>query len=641
MRSRHADTAKVTVTLPPLEVPSRPSSVPTAQLRQRLVAVAPHLAGLGALAWWGLPLTHASGGRSGYALATALLVLVPALVVLRPLRRVPVPEVALALAPGVAAFVVCLTAPTHFDGLDDAASIAYAGLLYLVLRAYGTSVERRRLVLVGVMLVGLEQFNQGWLAWWGADDPSKLFQGTFYWHNQAAAFLVGTCAVATTAAVLAVDRARWLGRITAPVLATGVVLTGSRASYALLAGCWVGVLLIAGWRRRGLRAALALPLATYLLLRLVTSRFVLDVQGGPWSVLQRRQAGQGVGGSGEARLLFWRAAVDLWERHPLTGAGFDSFGSAAVPFMPAGAGLSSLVHNGFVQALSDGGLVLAVTLSLATLLAWGRSLHVGAREVLDRKGALAWDRVAPAVALCPLIVHSAVDFDWSYPALLAFVAVLASVARRSASEPPAEQLDQPEQSRHRRGVPAAAAVVAVITGATLAATASAAVRYPSTPVPLALRPVASITDHSPVDLRGAATCRKSLSSGDRQVVEAALACTEAAAADAPSLQLQRAAALTRLGRTGEAVQLAEQAAAQDPSHWTVRLLLAQVLDLAGEHTQARDIVAQVRADRVAHGSAQDLQLVDRALAALDGATLQIASAGTDGSQEAQPDGSAG
>ncbi|HEU4674558.1 MAG TPA: O-antigen ligase family protein [Motilibacteraceae bacterium] len=599
----------------------------------------PHLAGLGALAWWGLPLTHASGGRSGYALATALLVLVPAFAVLRPLRLVPRREVVLALAPAVAAFVVCVVAPTHFDGLDDAASFAYAGLLYLVLRAYASTVERRRLVLAGVMLIGLEQFNQGWLAWWGADDPSKLFQGTFYWHNQAAAFLVGACAVAITAAVLAVDRARWLGRITAPLLATGVVLTGSRANYALLLGCWAGVLLIGAWRRRGVRAALALPLATYLLLRLVTSRFVLDVQGGPWSVLERRQAGQGVGGSGEARLFFWRAAVDLWERHPLTGAGFDSFGSAGVPFMPAGAGLSSLVHNGFVQALSDGGLVLAVPLALATLLAWARSLRVGAEDVLARSSALDWDKVAPAVALCPLLVHSAVDFDWSYPALLAFLAVLASVARSSDSPRPV--VDQVAQGTGRRALPAVVAVAVLVACAILAATASTSVRYPAMPVPLALRPVAAVADHSPSGLRGPGDCRKALSSQDRQVVQEALACTEAAAADAPSLQLQRAAALTRLGRPDEAVRLAEGAAAQDPAHWTVRLLLAQVLDLAGQQDRARDIVMAVRVDRVAHGSAQDLQLVDRALAALNGANLQIAPAVTDGSQEAAPDGSAG
>jgi hypothetical protein len=168
-----------------------------------------------ALVAWAIPLTHGSGGQEPWVLALAIVALAPALLATRPWRVLPAWQVLLALVPGLAAIVVCMTAPTGWDGLDEVASLVYAGVLCVAVRGWATSRARRHGLLAVLALVGIEQFYQSYAAWWSAGSVYRLMLGTFYWHNQFAAF---TLAAGVTAGALAVHgqgRLRVIGWVTA------------------------------------------------------------------------------------------------------------------------------------------------------------------------------------------------------------------------------------------------------------------------------------------------------------------------------------------------------------------------------------------------------------------------------------------
>ena len=80
----------------------------------------------------------------------------------------------------------------------------------------------------------------------------------------------------------------------------------------------------------------------------------MEDSGGPFATLQGRESAQSLEGNGAARLAFWQVAAELGAEHPLTGAGFDSFGGASVR-LPDGVTAATHVHNGYLQAFSDGG----------------------------------------------------------------------------------------------------------------------------------------------------------------------------------------------------------------------------------------------------------------------------------------------
>jgi O-antigen ligase len=117
--------------------------------------------------------------------------------------------------------------------------------------------------------------------------------------------------------------------------------------------------------------------------------------------------------------------VAIFVEWPVTGAGFYSYDSATVAVTTKRDGVSTaFAHNGFLQALSDGGLVLALPLFLAVALV----LLLALRALPDalRDGDLV--RVGSGVTFLVLLLHSGMDFDWTYPALLSLATVVGVLA---------------------------------------------------------------------------------------------------------------------------------------------------------------------------------------------------------------------
>lgn len=394
---------------------------------------------------WATWVTAGTGGREPHRLTVlALLVLVSALLV-RPWRTLPRTALVLGNGIGVAAAGVVLTAPTGFAGADEAASYVVFGQLVLVLLAWAVDTARRLALLLALLLLGVMQVAMGWLAYWGGEDATRPFQGTFFWHNPVGISLAVGAAVALV--VLLTQPSPWslLGWFAAPLTGAVCLLTTSRASALLLGGGAVVVLGLAVLQRRWLDAAkvgvvAVLTWATSLLL--VGPVFFADAQGGasPLAGTAARAAAEPLEGNTEYRLVTWQLAVDVFREWPLTGAGFHGFKSAATQV----SGEPQVVahsHNGFLQTAADGGLLLALPF-------WAGALLVAYAVVRRLRSTRSQDPlvIGGALALLLLVLHGGMDFDWSYPSLLAAlgVAVAAalggSLARRAPDPGPAREL---------------------------------------------------------------------------------------------------------------------------------------------------------------------------------------------------------
>ena len=139
---------------------------------------------------------------------------------LRPERTLPTWVLLLGQALALGAVAVVLTSPTGLAGRDDAAAWVLAAETGLLLLAWATDDVRRTLLLAALLGATGAQFAQGWLPWWGAQDPEKLFQGTFYWHNQVGIFLAAGALLALATLADTGPLAR-LGWVVAPLAIAG------------------------------------------------------------------------------------------------------------------------------------------------------------------------------------------------------------------------------------------------------------------------------------------------------------------------------------------------------------------------------------------------------------------------------------
>jgi O-antigen ligase len=410
------------------------------------------------------PVVQGGGGRDRHMLVVALVALMPAVVLGRVWRLGWLP-VLLAVGPGAGALLVCATAPTGWAGVGDAARFLYAGLLWLAVRSIVDRPERRALVLVAISIGGLWQFEQAYLSWWGRGEVAHAMSGTFYAPNVFAAYMAGAGLCAAVLATTDQRRLRIVGFIAAPFCLSAVAYSSSRATIALsLLACAVTVVLFVlrrSWRELGrLVGVLA---ATVALASLLGSSLLMSQGGGALAGASQKSsaATETLASSGGVRMEWWRAAVQVGNEHPLTGAGFGSFSGAESRFQPADSERSVYAHNVLLQGWADGGIALALPLCLALLaIALGLLHRLRVRETAALAG---------LIGSAVMVSHALLDFDAQYPACLGLAVLLAALAAAVPSG------GAPDTSSHvARPWRAAAVVLVLLLGLAAAVRADAA-----------------------------------------------------------------------------------------------------------------------------------------------------------------------
>ena len=417
-----ADNLKVTLTAAPAPVEVRaPAWAPA--IRRLLPTVATGAA----LLWWGSGLVRDSGGRGTNALAIGLVLLAFALLAVRPWRAVPVPVLVVAVLLSAGALAVLPSGGVGRTGAIAAGAYVLGSGLVVLVGAWTSSDMRAQVLAAGIVVAGLAEFGWGFIAWWGGGDDSPLpMVGTFFWWNSYAAYLLAPALLGLALVVVGKRPWRSAAWIATPFVVAGMVLSTSRATLACLAVGWliVGVVLVIAQPRR-LAAAGRVAILSALSVGVtfgLTSPLLFRASASPLGATQTRGVrGETISSDGAYRLDFWREAVHGFLSNPFNGTGYGRI-LTAWPASNPGA-KSALAHNGFLQGLAEGGLLLGVPLAVG-LLAASVLLIMALRHPRQ------WGGVpfAAGVAGLGLLAHGLVDFDWSYPANVGAFALCVALA---------------------------------------------------------------------------------------------------------------------------------------------------------------------------------------------------------------------
>jgi O-antigen ligase len=250
--------------------------------------------------------------------------------------------------------------------------------------------------------------------------------GTFFWWNPYAAYLLAPALLGLTLAVVGRRPWRSVAWLATPFTVAGIVLSTSRATLACLAAGWliVGVVVVITQPRRSaaLVRAATLTVLSVAVTYVLTSPLLFQVNVSALGGAQARAGGGGTVAANSAhRIEFWHQAFRAFVSSPLDGTGYGRILSAGTPSTATAS--SPLAHNGFLQALAEGGVLLAVPLALA--LAGSAVLLVLALRRPTNWGGVPF---AAGIAGLGLIVHGLVDFDWTFPANVGALALCVALA---------------------------------------------------------------------------------------------------------------------------------------------------------------------------------------------------------------------
>jgi O-antigen ligase len=422
-----------------------------------------------AVAYVTMPFAHATGGREPWSLAKAAIVVAVALIAAKPWRELRTGVLVLALAVSLAALAVCLvTAPGWFDG-SRAASYALAATTFVAVASYARSVRRANWIAAIVATAGAMQFCWSFVAWWGGRDQRVPMVGTFYWHNQFAAFLLAPALIGL--ALIVRHRSPWrlVGWVVAPLAVAGIVHSTSRGGMAIVVAGWLAIGVLSARVRPNRRAFVRWVAASVL-----AAGVTVAVSGPPFfsssaSPLSATQARTSSGETADAnsayRVHMWRESVTVFEHHPIAGVGYGGLMSAAGKLTPASWPRSPLAHDDYLQALAEGGLLLGLPFLLACGAIGFGLVRVARSRVRSRVVDV---RTGVVVAAVALMAHAAIDFDWTFPALFCLAAVVAALAVAPVLRRPAEPAGVLSAPPRSSGLWVRVALVAVLAGAAVA-----------------------------------------------------------------------------------------------------------------------------------------------------------------------------
>lgn len=380
------------------------------------------------LSWWATALTWGAGGNQPLVLSVTAALCIPAILCVRPWERLNRLTIGVATAVAVAPWIVVLTAPTGFNGADAAGSYVVGAITVIIIAGWANTTSRVWLAIGFLLAASFLEFARAFWPWLGSSDPNTPMVGTFYYLNSFGAFMIPGVILGITVVLRDIKPLRIAGLVIAPLSFAGVLYSTSKGSQISLAiGLLViGVLGVVCFRWSGL-----IRLATVAVLSALVSFavagppfFSVGVASAiPGTSTLKRVEGSEIWYNGLSARLDWMGdSFVVLANWPITGSGFHSLAVAShlvdrpIP--------SAFVHNSYLQALAEGGLVLGLPFVGGCLAI----AFIGARWVF--RSFRNPEHFLPAgisVALLAVMLHSFFDWDWNFPAAMMQAAILAGL----------------------------------------------------------------------------------------------------------------------------------------------------------------------------------------------------------------------
>jgi O-antigen ligase len=204
------------------------------------------------------------------------------------------------------------------------------------------------------------------------------------------------------------------------VMALALLMTRSRSGLAAFAVASV----LCGWivfRRQSGRVARSAVLISFI---------VLLVGAGAWAggdavfgKFVKDSSLDSVGG----RVAAWKDTLGIIRRFPLTGTGFDTYGTAMVVYQTGARTLHfQEAHNDYLQIAAEGGLLVGIPVIFALAVFVG-AVRRRFREA-PKLGTTYWLRIGAVIGLVAIAVQSLVEFSLQMPGNAVVFTVLAAIA---------------------------------------------------------------------------------------------------------------------------------------------------------------------------------------------------------------------
>jgi len=325
------------------------------------------------------------------------------------------------------------------------------------------------LTLLGGALA-LYTLYQYWCA--SASFPAVRMSGPFTYPNSYAAYLLALTFVPLGLASTYQAKRNVLALVAAAALVASFLYTGSRGAL-LTAPIAAGVFLwLAPHRRHAARSLAAAAIggtAIFVaLLFLQPAGRGLPVSAHAWGLWTAGERVVTTVGSPSwtGRLEFWCSGLRAFLTSPWIGLGAGSYHQVATAFQLTPELFANRLHNDYLQFLAELGL-LGGGAVLAAVAGTVRGMY---RLGFRRRAAVASDTASAAAGVTAILVHSAVDLDLQFPAVvLLLFTLLGIMVRASAPEAAAYRIPIPARpgAYLRRALPVAlplALLVAVLLG---------------------------------------------------------------------------------------------------------------------------------------------------------------------------------
>jgi O-antigen ligase len=233
------------------------------------------------------------------------------------------------------------------------------------------------------------------------------------------------------------------------VMGLSLVLTRSRSGVAALAAGSLLAVWIMLRRQRSIRARLLVIVCFIAVLGGATAWAGLDGLIG--KAMSTDPTTNSLGG----RLGAWSDTLHIIRDFPLTGSGFNTYGTAMTVYQSSSRSVHfQEAHNDYLQLAAEGGLLLAIPV-LVTLGIFARAVQRRFREA-PRDGVTYWLRVGAMIGLISIGFQSLVEFSLQMPGNAALFAVMAAIAvhqspklRRVRDQNISDVIERPEVTEPR------------------------------------------------------------------------------------------------------------------------------------------------------------------------------------------------